>query len=154
MDVLDYRRKRLEEEPIRLVNAIRSSLEVSKPHDKIDSSRQPAMEELEFRTVICEGVYDVTKNLYVGPRARSAVGVTQKGFFVITPLLSSEDSRRWEYLLKLNLSPLTEKSFRKKYHKSDVTFDLPLTFRSQFCFLGLKIPRHLVPELMLAEFSL
>ncbi|CAM6102169.1 unnamed protein product [Calypogeia fissa] len=92
IEVLDYRRKRLEEPPIPLINAISGSVEGAKQDDKNISSSQTAIDELEFRTVICEGAYDVKKNLYVGPRARSAFGVTQKGYFVITPLLSADKS--------------------------------------------------------------
>jgi surfeit locus 1 family protein len=95
IQVLDFRLQRLEEEPIPVLDAMNSFVEVAGSRDKHLSSSRTAVDELEFRKVICEGVYDVEKNLYVGPRARSAMGVTQKGYFVITPLRTPDSSKRW-----------------------------------------------------------
>lgn len=42
---------------------------------------------LEFRKIICEGDFDESKSVYIGPRSRSISGVTENGFYVITPLV-------------------------------------------------------------------
>ena len=42
---------------------------------------------LEFRKVECEGVFDEGKSIYVGPRSRSISGLTENGYFLITPLI-------------------------------------------------------------------
>ncbi|XP_010942779.1 surfeit locus protein 1 isoform X1 [Elaeis guineensis] len=72
IDMLDYRRKRLEMEPI--------------VWSEIHSLDHEAA-SLEFRRVICEGYFDDTKSIFVGPRSRSISGVTENGYYVITPLI-------------------------------------------------------------------
>lgn len=69
--MLEYRRERLEMEPVQL-NAI-----------------SPANDSntLEFRRVVCRGVFDEKKSIFVGPRSRSISGVTENGYYLITPLL-------------------------------------------------------------------
>ena len=42
---------------------------------------------LEFRKVLCRGVFDEEKSIYVGPRSRSISGVTENGYYIITPLV-------------------------------------------------------------------
>ncbi|PWA86292.1 Surfeit locus 1/Shy1 [Artemisia annua] len=70
--MLEYKKSRLEMEPINC-NYITPSGE------NIDS--------LEFRRVMCKGVYDETKSIFVGPRSRSISGVTENGYYLITPLM-------------------------------------------------------------------
>ncbi|XP_042508509.1 surfeit locus protein 1 [Macadamia integrifolia] len=77
IETLEYRKKRLELEPV-LWNSI--------------SSSDGDMNSLEFRKVICEGVFDESKSIYLGPRSRSISGVTENGYYVITPLLPLADS--------------------------------------------------------------
>ncbi|KAL2942526.1 Surfeit locus protein 1 [Bienertia sinuspersici] len=69
--MLDYRKERLEMEPI-LFN---------------DKAFDENLNALEFRRVVCKGVYDEKKSIYVGPRSRSISGVTENGYYLITPLL-------------------------------------------------------------------
>ncbi|GMI71509.1 EMBRYO DEFECTIVE 3121, SURFEIT 1, SURFEIT 1a [Hibiscus trionum] len=69
---LDYRQKRLEMEPLKL-NSMPPSSEV--------------LETLEFRRVVCKGVFDNGRSIYIGPRSRSISGVTENGYYVITPLM-------------------------------------------------------------------
>jgi len=69
--MLEYRRERLEMEPIQL-NAI----------SPVNDSNI-----LEFRRVVCKGVFDEKKSVFVGPRSRSISGVTENGYYLITPLL-------------------------------------------------------------------
>ncbi|KAJ7975256.1 SURF1-like protein [Quillaja saponaria] len=70
--MLEYRQKRLELEPLKFTNASPSSEE---------------RDSLEFRRVSCKGVFDERRSIYVGPRSRSISGVTENGYYVITPLM-------------------------------------------------------------------
>ncbi|RWW01421.1 hypothetical protein GW17_00035540 [Ensete ventricosum] len=79
-EMLDYRRKRLEMEPLKW-NKLSSS-----DHD---------FDSLEFRKVFCEGDFDESKSVYVGPRSRSISGVIENGFYVITPLVP-KDNWAWK----------------------------------------------------------
>lgn len=72
--MLEYRKKRLEMEPIELNRVGAGSVD----HD-VDS--------LEFRKVVCEGLFDEGKSIYLGPRSRSISGVTENGYYLITPLV-------------------------------------------------------------------
>ncbi|KAG6548054.1 hypothetical protein Mapa_010488 [Marchantia paleacea] len=75
IELLDYKRKRLEGEPVPLGEIVGAT------------KTGATVDDLEYRKVICEGVYVGSKSLLVGPRARSAFGVTQKGYYLITPLM-------------------------------------------------------------------
>ncbi|XP_065848546.1 surfeit locus protein 1 [Euphorbia lathyris] len=72
IEMLEYRRKRLEMEPVKFN-------EISPSSDQLDT--------LEFRRVACLGVFDEKRSIYVGPRSRSISGVTENGHYVITPLM-------------------------------------------------------------------
>lgn len=72
MKMLEYKQSRLQMEPINC-NHITPSAE------NLDS--------LEFRRVVCKGVFDDSKSIYVGPRSRSISGVTENGYYLITPLM-------------------------------------------------------------------
>ncbi|XP_044465345.1 surfeit locus protein 1-like isoform X3 [Mangifera indica] len=72
IEMLEYRWKRLEAEPLKL-NILSFSTE--------------NMDSLEFRRVICKGVFDEEKSVYVGPRSRSISRVTENGYYVVTPLM-------------------------------------------------------------------
>ncbi|BFG33205.1 hypothetical protein CerSpe_194790 [Prunus speciosa] len=74
--MLDYRQKRLEMEPVNFNNVSPSSEE---------------LDHLEFRRVICKGYFDEERSIYVGPRSRSISGVTENGYYVITPLVPVSD---------------------------------------------------------------
>jgi surfeit locus 1 family protein len=82
MEMLDYRTQRLEMEPV-VWNEASSSAALRDP------------DGLEFRKIVCEGDFDEEKSVFVGPRSRSISGVTENGYYVITPLIprSSEPSR-------------------------------------------------------------
>ncbi|GMH17531.1 hypothetical protein Nepgr_019372 [Nepenthes gracilis] len=69
--MLDYRQKRLELEPVKL--------------DELSADEN--LDALEFRRVVCKGVFDEKKSIFVGPRSRSISGVTNNGYYVITPLV-------------------------------------------------------------------
>ncbi|KAJ4962322.1 hypothetical protein NE237_022261 [Protea cynaroides] len=77
IEMLEYRKKRLEVEPM-LWNRISSSGE--------------DLDSLEFTRVICKGIFDESKSVYVGPRSRSISGVTENGYYVITPLFPLADN--------------------------------------------------------------
>ncbi|KAK6123671.1 hypothetical protein DH2020_042588 [Rehmannia glutinosa] len=46
-----------------------------------------SLESLNFRRVRCKGIFDEKKSVYVGPRSRSISGVTENGYYLITPLI-------------------------------------------------------------------
>lgn len=69
--MLEYRQNRLEMEPLKCNDATHSSED---------------LKNLEFRKVLCRGVFDEEKSVYVGPRSRSISGVTENGYYIITPL--------------------------------------------------------------------
>ncbi|KAJ6808377.1 surfeit locus protein 1-like [Iris pallida] len=99
IEMLEYRRKRLEMEPIKWN-------EVSSPYNNLDS--------LEFRKILFEGDFDEGKSIYVGPRSRSISGVTENGYYVITPLIprrSDADSLQLPILVNRGWVP---RSWRNK----------------------------------------
>nr|XP_043621939.1 surfeit locus protein 1-like [Erigeron canadensis] len=75
--MLEYKKSRLEMEPI-------NCKYITPSGDDLDT--------LEFRRVGCKGVFDETKSIYVGPRSRSISGVTENGYYLITPLMPLPDS--------------------------------------------------------------
>ena len=70
--MLEYREKRLQMEPLQFCSPYPSNQE---------------LDSLEFRKVVCKGVFDDKKSIFVGPRSRSISGVTENGYYVITPLM-------------------------------------------------------------------
>uniref|UniRef100_A0A3B6HNR1 SURF1-like protein n=1 Tax=Triticum aestivum TaxID=4565 RepID=A0A3B6HNR1_WHEAT len=74
VEMLEYRTRRLEMEPVAWNETVSSAV-----------SRDPAV--LEFRKIVCEGDFDTEKSVFVGPRSRSISGVTENGYYVITPLI-------------------------------------------------------------------
>ncbi|PIA44166.1 hypothetical protein AQUCO_01700051v1 [Aquilegia coerulea] len=77
--MLEFRRSRLGLEPLDLTS--------------ISSSLNEEPGPLEFRRVLlCEGVFNDSNSIYVGPRSRSISGVTENGYYVITPLMPVPDN--------------------------------------------------------------
>ncbi|XP_010229023.1 surfeit locus protein 1 [Brachypodium distachyon] len=74
IEMLDYRTQRLEMEPVAWNETVSSA-----------ALRDPSV--LEFRKIVCEGDFDVEKSVFIGPRSRSISGVTENGYYVITPLI-------------------------------------------------------------------
>ncbi|CAI9786910.1 unnamed protein product [Fraxinus pennsylvanica] len=74
--MLEFRQNRLGLEPLK-------SIEIATSSGNFDS--------LEFRRVQCRGFFDEKKSIYVGPRSRSISGVTENGYYLITPLLPIPD---------------------------------------------------------------
>ncbi|KAL6013046.1 hypothetical protein ACLOJK_003536 [Asimina triloba] len=72
VDLIDYRRKRLELEPLLL-------------NDLVPLNGD--LKSLEFRRVECHGIFNERESVYVGPRSRSISGVTENGYYVVTPLM-------------------------------------------------------------------
>lgn len=70
--MLDYRQSRLNSESL-------TGNEIVPSNGSLDF--------LEFRKVQCKGVFDEKKSIYVGPRSRSISGVTENGYYIITPLM-------------------------------------------------------------------
>ncbi|CAM8921236.1 unnamed protein product [Rhodiola kirilowii] len=71
--MLEYRHQRLATEPVKWNNV------PSSPNEQIDS--------LEFRRILCKGVFDEKRSIFIGPRSRSISGVTENGYYLITPLV-------------------------------------------------------------------
>ncbi|GJN08754.1 hypothetical protein PR202_ga26708 [Eleusine coracana subsp. coracana] len=86
IEMLDYRTRRLEMEPVAW-------------NDTASSAATRGPTELEFRKIVCEGDFDEERSVFVGPRSRSISGVTENGFYVITPLIprSTEHDRHKIY---------------------------------------------------------
>ncbi|KAG8096104.1 hypothetical protein GUJ93_ZPchr0013g36708 [Zizania palustris] len=76
IEMLDYRTRRLEMEPISWNQMVPST--VSPGSD---------LAALEFRKITCDGDFDEGKSVFIGPRSRSISGVTENGYFVVTPLI-------------------------------------------------------------------
>ncbi|XP_049394171.1 surfeit locus protein 1 isoform X2 [Solanum stenotomum] len=72
IEMLEYRQNRLRMDPL-------NCNEVSPSGENVDS--------LEFCRVLCRGVFDEKKSIFIGPRSRSISGVTENGYYVITPLM-------------------------------------------------------------------
>ncbi|KAK8948988.1 Surfeit locus protein 1 [Platanthera zijinensis] len=73
--LLDYRKERLDMEPL-------SWNQIGSLKHNLDS--------LEFRKVICEGKFDEQKSIFIGPRSRSISGVTENGYYVISPFFPKQ----------------------------------------------------------------
>ncbi|KAL3621383.1 Surfeit locus protein 1 [Castilleja foliolosa] len=73
IEMLEYRKNRLKMEPL-------------KGNEVLSASGSPD-DSIEFRRVECKGVFDEKKSIYVGPRSRSISGVTENGYYLITPLV-------------------------------------------------------------------
>ncbi|XP_050376312.1 surfeit locus protein 1 [Argentina anserina] len=74
--MLEYRRERLEMGPLKFYHVSPSTEE---------------LDDLEFRRVLCKGHFDEKRSIYVGPRSRSISGLTENGYYIITPLLPVSD---------------------------------------------------------------
>ncbi|KAL6175694.1 hypothetical protein ACLB2K_052333 [Fragaria x ananassa] len=66
IQMLEYRRKRREMEPLQFNHVSPSTKE---------------LENLEFRRVLCKGHFDEKRSIYVGPCSRSISGVTENGYY-------------------------------------------------------------------------
>ncbi|XP_026388562.1 surfeit locus protein 1-like [Papaver somniferum] len=103
VEMLDYRRNRLGLDPVVWNN--------------ISSSSSGDSGSLEFRRVMCEGIFDESKSIYVGPRSRSISGVTENGYYVITPLVpNSSDPKSVQSSVLVNRG-WAPRSWREKHQK-------------------------------------
>ncbi|KAI4339042.1 hypothetical protein MLD38_024028 [Melastoma candidum] len=75
--MLEYRQERLGMEPLKLGNVSPTSEDLN---------------DLEFRRVSCTGVFDEQRSIFIGPRSRSISGVTENGYYLITPLTPLQDN--------------------------------------------------------------
>ncbi|KAI3782713.1 hypothetical protein L2E82_12767 [Cichorium intybus] len=113
--MLEYKQSRLQMEPI-------NCNYVTPSGENLDS--------LEFRRVICKGVFDDSKSIYVGPRSRSISGVTENGYYLITPLMplpSSPESLQMPILVNRGWVP---RSWRDKSLKVIQNEEHPTTVES------------------------
>lgn len=70
--MLEYRQERLKLEPLKF---------------NFDTPSSENLNSLEFRRVACKGVFDEKRSIFVGPRSRSISGVSENGYYIITPLM-------------------------------------------------------------------
>lgn len=70
IEMLEYRQNRLGMEPLQCNEITPSSA---------------SLDSLEFRRVQCKGVFDEEKTINVGPRSRSISGVSENGYYLVTP---------------------------------------------------------------------
>lgn len=78
--MLEYREGRLAMEPMKF-------------NDISPSSEQ--LDDLEFRRVACKGVFYDKLSIYVGPRSRNISGITENGYYIITPLMPVSKNPEW-----------------------------------------------------------
>ncbi|KAI3928461.1 hypothetical protein MKW98_024062 [Papaver atlanticum] len=104
VEMLDYKRNRLGPDPVMWNN-------ISSSSSGGDSG------SLEFRRVMYEGIFDESKSIYVGPRSRSISGVTENGYYVITPLVpNSSDPKSMQSPVLVNRG-WAPRSWREKHQK-------------------------------------
>ncbi|KAJ3673954.1 hypothetical protein LUZ60_005946 [Juncus effusus] len=101
IEMLDYRRKRLETDPVTCKELPFLSSEIP---------------SLEFRKLVCEGDFEEEKSVFVGPRSRSISGVTENGYYVITPLIPREAGVQTPILVNRGWVP---QSWRDKHIKGE-----------------------------------
>ena len=87
IELLNFRRSRFEEEPI----ALEEALALTQAGGETSSTS----DALQYRKVYCEGVFDESKSVFVGPRSRTLYGAAEKGYYIVTPLFcrSTSDDR-------------------------------------------------------------
>ncbi|MCO5610805.1 hypothetical protein L7F22_065046 [Adiantum nelumboides] len=89
MELLDHRRERLKDDVIPLDLATTTIQSNSK------QTHQGVLENLEYKRVQCEGVFEDEKSIFLGPRGRTHHGVTERGYFLITPLVPAERDHQY-----------------------------------------------------------
>ncbi|KAL1208971.1 Surfeit locus protein 1-like [Cardamine amara subsp. amara] len=54
--------------------------------EPMELNKTKNVDRLGFRRVVCKGIFDKKKSIYVGPKPRSMSKGSENGFYVITPL--------------------------------------------------------------------
>eukprot|EP00271_Cylindrocystis_brebissonii_P011379 TRINITY_DN287_c2_g1_i1.p1 TRINITY_DN287_c2_g1~~TRINITY_DN287_c2_g1_i1.p1 ORF type:complete len:407 (-),score=84.74 TRINITY_DN287_c2_g1_i1:806-2026(-) len=106
IELLDRRRKQLDEPPLALATTARSydGKQAAQLEGKLaggetvaqsalkgsEDSAHAKFSGLEYRRVEAEGRWDEKKTIFVGPRAKSVYGVAERGYYVVTPFLPSD----------------------------------------------------------------
>ncbi|XP_057862228.2 surfeit locus protein 1 isoform X2 [Cryptomeria japonica] len=109
IELLEHRKKRLEQDPVPLSNFLSNA---SNPQAEAN------INSLEFRKVVCKGVYDEAKSIYVGPRSRSVSGITENGYYVVTPLMPAQKNNESVQLPLLVNRGWVPRSWRDKSSQS------------------------------------
>ncbi|KAJ6375910.1 hypothetical protein OIU77_000804 [Salix suchowensis] len=103
--MLEYRQGRLAIEPMKF-------------NDISPSSEQ--FDDLEFRRVACKGVFNDKMSIYVGPRSRSISGITENGYYIITPLMPVSKNPDCHRFLSIEDGyPVVGKTNLWKFHQND-----------------------------------
>lgn len=112
---LEYQKGRLEMEPLKCDGTALAT---------------EMMDSLEFRKVQCKGVFDEKSSILVGPRSRSISGVTENGYYLITPLKTIPENSGSLQTILVNRG-WVPRSWRDKYVENpDVSHQLPSTSSS------------------------
>ncbi len=99
IELLDYRRKRLEEEPVLLETVLATSKGSGENFQSVDL--------LEYRRVVIQGKYDDSKSLFVGPRVQTLYGEAKKGYQMVTPFIcQSQITEAWVLIPPLHSGTL------------------------------------------------
>lgn len=89
-ELLEHRRNRLRDDVVPIDLAINSVHVDSKKDNDLDAIRKDVIQSLEYKRVQCQGVFAEEKSIFLGPRGRTNHGVTERGYFLITPLFPVE----------------------------------------------------------------
>ena len=92
LEVLEYQRSRLKDEILPLEVALNSVYSDSAQSDHLDKISNNSLQALEYKRVQCEGIYDEEKSIFLGPRGRTKHGVTERGYYLITPLTPVQEN--------------------------------------------------------------
>jgi surfeit locus 1 family protein len=92
LDLLEYQRSRLKDGILPLDVALNSVDGGATQNNHPEKISDNSLQSLEYKRVQCEGVYDEDKSIFLGPRGRTKHGVTERGYYLITPLIPVESS--------------------------------------------------------------
>ncbi|CAN8321100.1 unnamed protein product [Cochlearia groenlandica] len=80
----DWQKFRQREEIIKQLNFRQICLQME-PLELMNTKKN--VDKLGFRRVVCKGIFDKEKSIYVGPKPRSISKGSENGFYLVTPLM-------------------------------------------------------------------
>eukprot|EP00850_Spirogloea_muscicola_P005689 SM000026S08938 [mRNA] locus=s26:674772:677269:+ [translate_table: standard] len=121
VDLLQQREQRLQEEPVPLTLELKLAA---------SSSQHVGASPFEYRRVVCEGMLDEARSLFVGPRGRSVGGITEKGYYLITPVIPAAENGLSRPPVLVNRGWVTEAWRREHDHNQGVDQDAAVPGRT------------------------
>lgn len=91
VELLEHRRNRLRDDIVPLDLALSSVHVDSGQKREMEEIQGDVLQSLEYKRVQCEGVYAEVKSIFLGPRGRTNHGVTERGYYLVTPLLPVQE---------------------------------------------------------------